>query len=54
MFMKSSILEKASGYLNEMLAAIENALGKSAIKKILPMQPGDVQKPMPILQKRRH
>lgn len=30
--------------LNEMLSTIEQALGKTAIKKILPMQPGDVQK----------
>ncbi|WP_294220284.1 GDP-mannose 4,6-dehydratase [uncultured Chryseobacterium sp.] len=30
--------------LNEMLAAIEDALGKSAIRKNLPMQPGDVLK----------
>jgi UDP-glucuronate 4-epimerase len=30
--------------LNEMLATIENTLGKSANKKILPMQAGDVQK----------
>ncbi|MFP3592184.1 GDP-mannose 4,6-dehydratase [Chryseobacterium sp. SIMBA_038] len=30
--------------LNEMLSTIEHALGKTAIKKILPMQPGDVQK----------
>jgi len=30
--------------LNEMLSTIEQALEKTAIKKILPMQPGDVQK----------
>lgn len=30
--------------LNEMLATIEQALGKSAIRKNLPMQPGDVLK----------
>lgn len=30
--------------LNEMLATIENTLGKSANKKMLPMQAGDVQK----------
>ncbi|MET3537046.1 GDP-mannose 4,6-dehydratase [Chryseobacterium limigenitum] len=30
--------------LTEMLSTIERALGKTAIKKILPMQPGDVQK----------
>lgn len=30
--------------LSEMVATIEKALGKSAIKKILPMQPGDVTK----------
>lgn len=30
--------------LNEMLATIEGALGKSAIRKNLPMQPGDVLK----------
>ncbi|HCA05562.1 GDP-mannose 4,6-dehydratase [Chryseobacterium sp.] len=30
--------------LSEMLAAIENTLGISATRKILPMQPGDVQK----------
>lgn len=30
--------------LNEMVATIENALGKKAIKKQLPMQPGDVKK----------
>ncbi len=30
--------------LSEMVASIENALGKSATKKILPMQPGDVTK----------
>lgn len=30
--------------LNEMLSTIEQALGKTATKKILPMQPGDVQK----------
>lgn len=30
--------------LNEMLTTIENTLGKSAIRKILPMQPGDVLK----------
>lgn len=30
--------------LNEMLSTLENLLGKSAIKKNLPMQPGDVQK----------
>lgn len=30
--------------LNEMLYTIEQALGKTANKKILPMQPGDVQK----------
>ncbi|MFY1048035.1 GDP-mannose 4,6-dehydratase [Chryseobacterium sp. GP-SGM7] len=30
--------------LNEMLFTLENHLGKSAIKKNLPMQPGDVQK----------
>ncbi|AZA52611.1 GDP-mannose 4,6-dehydratase [Chryseobacterium sp. G0201] len=30
--------------LNEMLSTIEQALGKTANKKILPMQPGDVQK----------
>ncbi|MDR6371645.1 UDP-glucuronate 4-epimerase [Chryseobacterium bernardetii] len=30
--------------LSEMVATIETALGKSAIKKILPMQPGDVTK----------
>ncbi|GEJ45146.1 GDP-mannose 4,6-dehydratase [Chryseobacterium sp. ON_d1] len=30
--------------LSEMVATIEMALGKSAIKKILPMQPGDVTK----------
>ena len=30
--------------LSEMLAAIEKALGISATRKILPMQPGDVQK----------
>ncbi|GEN75472.1 GDP-mannose 4,6-dehydratase [Chryseobacterium hagamense] len=30
--------------LNEMLATIEDALGKSAIRKNLPMQPGDVLK----------
>ncbi len=30
--------------LNEMLLTIENTLGKSAIRKNLPLQPGDVQK----------
>lgn len=30
--------------LNEMLSTIENTLGKSAIRKNLPLQPGDVQK----------
>ncbi|MEI7487025.1 MAG: GDP-mannose 4,6-dehydratase [Chryseobacterium sp.] len=30
--------------LNEILSTIEQALGKTANKKILPMQPGDVQK----------
>lgn len=30
--------------LNTMVSSIENALGKSAIRKNLPMQPGDVQK----------
>ncbi len=30
--------------LNEMLSTIENTLGKSAIRKNLPMQPGDVLK----------
>ncbi|KQM41708.1 GDP-mannose 4,6-dehydratase [Chryseobacterium sp. Leaf201] len=30
--------------LNTMVATIENTLGKSAIRKNLPMQPGDVQK----------
>ena len=30
--------------LREMLTTLENTIGKKAIKKILPMQPGDVQK----------
>ncbi|WP_419869430.1 GDP-mannose 4,6-dehydratase [Chryseobacterium sp. CT-SW4] len=30
--------------LSEMLSTIENALQRTAIKKVLPMQPGDVQK----------
>ena len=30
--------------LNEMLSVLESAIGKKAIKKMLPMQPGDVQK----------
>lgn len=30
--------------LNEMLSILETAIGKKAIKKMLPMQPGDVQK----------
>ena len=30
--------------LNEMLSVLEAAIGKKAIKKILPMQPGDVKK----------
>ena len=30
--------------LREMLTTLENKIGKKAIKKILPMQPGDVQK----------
>lgn len=30
--------------LNEMLSVLETEIGKKAIKKVLPMQPGDVQK----------
>jgi UDP-glucuronate 4-epimerase len=37
--------------LNEMLGGIEQELGKSAIKKNLPLQPGDVQKTNADIQK---
>ena len=30
--------------VNDLVAAIENALGKKAIREYLPMQPGDVQR----------
>ena len=39
--------------LNEMVTGIEQELGKSAIKKNLPMQPGDVKKPTQIYKKRK-
>ena len=37
--------------LNEMVTTIENALGKKAQKKMLPMQPGDVEKTNANIQK---
>ena len=37
--------------LSEMLSEIEKNLNKTAIRQILPLQPGDVQKPAQTLQK---
>ncbi|MDH6251504.1 UDP-glucuronate 4-epimerase [Chryseobacterium sp. H1D6B] len=39
--------------LSEMLSTIEKVLGKTAIKKMLPMQPGDVQKTNASIDKAR-
>ena len=40
--------------LNEMVTGIEQELGKSAIKKNLPMQPGDVEKTNADIQKAKN